>query len=67
MSQSTQTMPRVRCAFGNVFIAIFPVCQMNNFTFGAQRAQAAVLEDVDDLDDLLTVCNIGKSPMVLTT
>ena len=49
------------------FFAIFPVCQMNNFTFGAQRAQAAVLEDVDDLDDLLTVCNIGKSPMVLTT
>ena len=49
------------------FFAIFPVCQMNNFTFGAQWVQSPVLEDMDDFDDLLTLCNIGKSPMVLTT
>ena len=49
------------------FFAIFPVCQMNNFTFGAQWVQSPVPEDMDDFDDLLTLCNIGKSPMVLTT
>ena len=49
------------------FIAIFPVCQMNNFTFGAQWAQAALLEGVDDFDDLSTVCYIGESPMVRCT